>query len=305
VEDPLPAYTAVPLNEESAPKDNDILPVLSIEPAKPVTSSLRATNRLLRSFGGWSSNFRGLGPAVVLGLLTLITMFFFTALPFMPTRVAHLLALLVLSPLSTAWTHVVITPPSAKSFFSRIPSARKTYIATALPIFALWSAAHIAVLAPYFLARAIGLPDPLLSDLVSPLNGDGDATSPAMSGSDAAKAICVAGFALGLQVLLVIPAMTALTRVQASLLPADEDTVVPFDRSFGGRVEPEVVSGRGFASVVDALRTVSFASWMRIYMLRIKLFAIETAAYVVMAVVLVAQLFVVYKTCDGSSKCSY
>src|SRR5690606_5010199 len=121
-----------------------------------------------------------------------------------------LFALIALAPVSTTWTHFVITAPSATSFFSRIPSPRKTYIATALPIFALWASAHLAVILPALLGRLIGL------SMADPTDPD-QIRSDMPSGSDVGKALCVGGVSLALQVLLVIPAFTALTRVQASL----------------------------------------------------------------------------------------
>ncbi|KXX83421.1 hypothetical protein MMYC01_200123 [Madurella mycetomatis] len=297
VEDPLPAYEAVSMNDDDTRKDDDV-PVITAQGGKPITSSVRATNRLLRSLGGWTSNFRGFGYAILVGFLTLTAMGIFSLIPFLPIRGAHLFALIALAPVSTTWTHFVITAPSAKSFFSRIPSARKTYIATALPIFALWASAHLAVILPALLGRLIGLS---VVDLTNPEQTPGGMPS----GSDVGKALCVGGVSLALQALLVIPAFTALTRVQASLLPADEDTIVPFDRSFGGRVEPEVVSGKGFASIGAALRTVTLASWMRIYLQRVKLFAVAMVMYLVMGAIIVAQMLLVYKMCtgDGSSKC--
>ncbi|KAL2024011.1 hypothetical protein VTK56DRAFT_246 [Thermocarpiscus australiensis] len=296
VEDPLPAYEAVPIDDDPTPKD-DTDPVRAAQPGKPITSSLRAINRLLRSYGsGWTANFRGIGYATVLGLLTAATTSLFSLPPFVPTRLGHLLALLALAPLATAWTHVVVTPPSAKSFRQRIPPLRKTYVATWLPTVLLWAASHAAVVAPAWLAHLIGLSS---LSTTSSSRRPGGSPSFGADGSAVAKALCVAGVALALQVLLVVPASVALARVQASLLPADEDALVPFDRSFGGRVEPAVVSGKGFASVRAALATVSRASWLRIGLLRVKVFGVALVAYTLMAAVVVAQVLLLRKMCDG------
>ena len=121
-----------------------------------------------------------------------------------------------------------------------------------------------------------------------------DPRYPIVSGVDLAKWLCVLGVSLALQMLLVIPTQTALARVQASLLPADEDPVVPFDRSFGGRVEPEVVSGKGFATFGAALKTVPAASWVRIYMLRLKIFGVNMAVFAAMGVVVLLETLVVF-----------
>ncbi|KAL2137401.1 hypothetical protein VTI74DRAFT_22 [Chaetomium olivicolor] len=293
VEDPVSDYEALAMNDDddSTPKD-PADPVRVAQPGKPITSSMRATSRLLRSQGGWLSHFRGFGLNVILSIMTVTTLSFFSLVPFIPPRFAHLLALLALSPLSTTWTHVIITPPSSKSFASRIPNIRKVYLATWLPTTLLWAAAHAAIIFPTLLADLIRLP------LRDPRQMPGD-DGQQLDGSTIAKIICVAGVSLGLQVLLVIPAHTAVTRVQASLLPADEDTVVPFDRSFAGRVEPEVVTGKGFATFGAAIATITLRSWVRIYLLRVKVFAITTAVYVLIAAVVGLQILAVRKTCDS------
>ncbi|KAK4245764.1 hypothetical protein C7999DRAFT_16047 [Corynascus novoguineensis] len=285
VEDPLPAYEALPLNDDGTPK-SDNTPVLTAEPGRPITASLRATNRLLRSLNGWLSNFRGLGYATLIAILTIITTLFLSLLPFVPGPVADLIALIAFSPLSTTWTHLVITRPTSKSFFQRIPPLKKVYLATWLPTLLVWVAVNATIFFPFLLARTIGL------DLIDPENPD-QGLSQLPRGSDAGKATAVLGLSLALQVLFYIPAHTALRRVQASLLPPDEDTLVPFDRSFAGLVEPEVVSGKGFATFGAALKTVTRASWARIYMLRVKVFAVAIAGYAAIVAAVVVEFLIV------------
>ncbi|KAK4134138.1 hypothetical protein BT67DRAFT_309260 [Trichocladium antarcticum] len=280
VEDPLPDYEALSMNDDGTPKaDNDPV-VHTAQPGKPVTGSVRAINRLVRSHGpGWAANFRGITYAAVVGVVIGAATLFLAVPLFVPMRIAHLIALLALAPLSTAWTHVVITPRSAESFFRRIPALKKTYTATWLPTVAFWAAVHLATGLAQLLANTLGL------KLV-------DRTAPASRG-EVCQGLAVLLFILALQALLVIPAHTALTRVQASLLPADRDAIVPFDRSFGGRVEPEVVTGKGFATLGAALATVSRASWCRIYLLRVKLFGAAVLAYLAMGAVVAVQVLMV------------
>jgi len=61
-----------------------------------------------------------------------------------------------------------------------------------------------------------------------------------------------------------LPNKVVLLRVYASLLPGDLTTVVPCDRSFGGKVVP---GGEERLGMLDALRTFDRASWIRIYKL--------------------------------------
>lgn len=293
MEDPLPAYDALPMNDDGVPKD-DNEPVRGAgHPGRPITSSLRATFRLLRSTGSWRASFRGLGYAIVLFVFTIVTMLLLSLLPFVSRSIAHLITLIAVAPLAVAWTHIVIvTPGPSKSFFSRIPPLGKVYLATWFPTFLLWAAANASVLLPALLSAVIGL------TWRDPANPDQIRSEPPR-GSEIAKVLCVLGVSLALEALLVIPAHTALVRVQASLLPADEDTLLPFDRSFGGRVEPEVVSGRGFATFGAALKTVPWASWVRIYLLRIKVFFVSVAAYVALGLVLLLQFWILQKTVGG------
>ncbi|EAQ87911.1 hypothetical protein CHGG_04530 [Chaetomium globosum CBS 148.51] len=284
VEDPLPDYEAVPMNDDGTPKtDND--PVSAAQPGKPITGSLRATNALIRSRGGWLANFRGLGYAVLVQIIVALTAVFLALAPFIPFRIAHLIALLAAAPLATTWTHLVITPPSTKSFFRRIPSLKKVYVAAWFPTFLFWAAVQASVLFPELLGRGIGL------CMRDPNNPDKICDQP-KDGSYLAKVIAVAGLSLALQVLLAIPAHAALARVQASLLPADEDPIVPFDRSFAGRVEPEVVTGKGFATFGAAIKTIPRSSWLRIYLLRVKVFFVSVGAYFVMGTIVGLEVLV-------------
>ncbi len=274
--------------DDDLPKDpNDPTPTVPL-PGKPITASLRGLYRLLRSNAGgtWRGLFRGLGYAWVIGLITGSTALFFSLAPFIPNPVASLIALLAVAPLSTAWTHFIITaPPTAanpRTLFNRIPPIRKVYAATWLPTTLLWLAAQASVLLPLGLAALIGLKGPTQPPAQQP--------PITFNGSDAGKVIAVAGLSLALQALLVIPSEAALTRVQASLLPADEPTIVPFDRSFAGRVEPEVVSGKGFATFGAAIKTVTLASWIRIYLLRIKVFAFSFAVCTAMVLLVLLEM---------------
>ncbi|RJE16779.1 hypothetical protein PHISCL_10884, partial [Aspergillus sclerotialis] len=53
----------------------------------------------------------------------------------------------------------------------------------------------------------------------------------------------ILGFSLmvALFVLLQIPATVTLVRVAASMLPEEDETIVPFDRTFGGKTTPAII----------------------------------------------------------------
>ena len=101
--------------------------------------------------------------------------------------------------------------------------------------------------------------------------------------------------ALLCQVLFLIPARVTLVRVQASLLPVEDDTIVPFDRSFQGKVEPLVVGGKGYVGIVDAWKTFSYAAWRRLIILYTKIIVVSTAIYALMIVVIVPQVVIILR----------
>lgn len=92
-------------------------------------------------------------------------------------------------------------------------------------------------------------------------------------------------------VLVAVPATVTLKRVQASLLAEEEETVVPFDRTFGGRVLPEVVSGGPSAvGILDAWRTFDWSARFRLVKLYTKIAAIQIAASAAFMLTAVAEV---------------
>jgi len=279
VEDPdPPAYEPVAL-DESAADQGPAAPVLG----KPITSSLRSTRRLLQGVAGWRSYFRGIACALVLNFAkVLVSDVFKKFIPLIP--IGACLAQLALTQLSAAWTHIVISNPSDRRFYRRLPPFKKTFEATCFPILALWIANSLTIAVPALIGGALGVPLP----------GDGnDGKGPRMGAGDMWKPTVMCLVAIVLQLLAVVPANVLLVRVQASLLPPDEDTIVPFDRSFQGKLEPAIVGGKGFVSMRDALATFPKSSWIRLYKLYAKILGVTIAAYGLLLAVIIPQMILI------------
>ena len=265
VENPTPAaYEAVANDETDAapaavPNADGIDEEASAAgPAKPITASLRRTYKYLRAANGWRGNYRGFFLAVLILILTSVGTAVVAAFPFVPVVVASLVVSLALVQLQAAWVHTVIrAKPSSTPIFRNLPPFRRTFEATAVPTFLLWAANSTIALVSMPLTRALQLMRPNVL--------------PEFTGALVWKTAVVLLVAVGLVFVFVLPATVVLVRVQASLLPPDEDAVVPFDRSFNGTVEPAVVGGRTYVTVKDAFRSFSRASWKRVAILYIKL----------------------------------
>jgi len=285
-----PAYAPLPV--ESIANDDMTKPVNSPDvpvapPAgrgKPVTSSFRATFGLLRSTGGFRAMYRGIWMHIIqtfcLGLIN-GGLYHVTPYSFV---IAHLISSLICVQLSTAWVHIVITPESQLRWYQRIPSFKTTFLATWRPTVIFWAASQIVTLSG-------------LGTLYA-LDKDGQEV-PKLDGNESGV-FGIMILAIFLQIAVQIPAYVVLVRVQASLLPAEADTIVPFDRSFNGRIEPVVVGGRGYATVRDAWSSFSKSAWYRIVMLEVKVIAITIAAVFGLMVVIIPQI-ILLATLSGTN----
>ncbi|GKU00778.1 ubiquitin carrier protein [Fusarium langsethiae] len=274
-----PAYA--PLAVESLADDDmakptgaPSVPVAVTGQGKPVTSSFRATFSLLRSTGGFRAMYRGifmhalqaLTLGIIISALSHVTPYSFV--------VAHLISSLICVQLSTAWVHIVITPESQERWYSRIPAFKPTFLATWRPTVIFWAASQIVTLGGITTVYAVGTDGQEIPQF--------DGTEGSVWG--------IMILALFLQIAVQIPAYVILVRVQASLLPAEADTIIPFDRSFNGRIEPVVVGGRGYATVRDAWSSFSKSAWKRIVMLELKVIAVTVASFFGLMVVIIPQI---------------
>ena len=81
--------------------------------------------------------------------------------------------------------------------------------------------------------------------------------------------------ALFVAVMILLPASVTLTRIEASMLPEDDESLVPFDRTFGGKVVPTDLGGRGCVGFADAWRTVDRVVRFRVVKVYTQLFAMQ------------------------------
>jgi len=86
-----------------------------------------------------------------------------------------------------------------------------------------------------------------------------------------------------------VPAAVAMTRVAASMLPEEDETIVPFDRTFGGKTTPTIIGGQGKIGVVEAWKSFPWASRVRLLKLMVKVAAIALSAWIGLVIVLTAE----------------
>ncbi|TRX93683.1 hypothetical protein FHL15_005359 [Xylaria flabelliformis] len=287
VEDPSPpAYDPVSLNEDGQSIAEDGFPTAdaaAISETPAVTSSLRSTHRAVYAIAGWRSLFRGYAAYLFLSIVMGIIASILVAVGVPSLIAAPLVALSVAQPYA-AWTHIVISAPSSKYFWQRLPPFKRAFQATAVPILLYVFASELATYLPAGLAVLLNM---------SRWNPKEPNTLPQYNKDDAWKGILVLLAGLAVQVFLVIPTQVVLTRVQASFLPEDNDTIVPFDRSFGGKVVPAIVGGKGYINMIDAWKSFSRASWVRLVKLYVKIFLIVVALTFAWVAVLIPEYILI------------
>ncbi|OAA61498.1 hypothetical protein ISF_05577 [Cordyceps fumosorosea ARSEF 2679] len=290
-----PAYAALSADDEehatATTRPTDGAP-------RTVTSSLRAVTRLLYAVAGVRGFFRGILFQAIQYLMTVILVELFTqALGLYFTPIATLLASLTLVQFSAAWVHIVLTHPvPGVSHFRRLPTFTRAFDATWRPVLLNWLALEVVRWVPTVLFEILNVHMPEYKN-----GGRTDVSD--VSGADLAKLVAIAFVSAFAGIALVIPARVILVRVQASLLPEEVDAIIPFDRSFQGKVVPAVAGGRGYATVAEAWTTFSRAGWRRLITLYIKAFLVTVGVYALIAAVSIPEfLLIVQKTGDNGDE---
>lgn len=290
-----PAYEPVSLNDDSAslaedtqngvPKPHGTSVPSGSFPSHTVTSSLRGCHRILRASGGFRANFRGFFCLFAQSTMTYMLMGIFSAsLGNGFSSVGTLLASLSLVQFSTAWVHIVISQPSPLHFWRRLPPFKRTFEATWKAVTLYWAAAEFTRWVPLLIGALLGL------QFQNDITDDKPVEQP---DGFIWKIITLGSVAIICSILLLIPAHIILVRVQASLLPEDTETIVPFDRSFEGTVEPAVVGGKGYVSMRNAWKTFSHSAWRRIVKLYVKIYAISLAFAAFIGLVIGGQVMLI------------
>ena len=288
-----PAYSATPAPKPTHGQPED--PDLDVEDDaeillvrnKPLTSSIRATVQHLRARAGFMSRFRGLSMFFAWNMLNGFLISVIANI--FPNRLGVAFAAIVaetaLATWHMAWVHIIISEPSPKRWYKRIPSMRTwTKIA---PATALWATTNQVVsILPMLVCGSFGS----LNRMKDPEYQPGRKDLYAVGGQG------MLGFSLMiiLFVLLQIPATVTLVRVAASMLPEEDETIVPFDRTFGNKTTPAIIGGQGKIGLVEAWRSFPWASRMRLLKLMVKVVFIFMASWVFVTIVLIAEAHILF-----------
>jgi hypothetical protein len=290
VESPMAAITVSPSTHEPSDKEDEKETLLETGPTitlvnqKPITSSIRATVRHLVANAGRYARFRGFHIHILYTFLAgIVSTFFNGALPFIPGRPIVVAAITgaILANVHAVWTHKVVGMPSEQTMWQRMPS-KSHWKTLAVP-------ATINAVMPYvslYLSAGVAM----LMNLHN-LEQEKITSCAAWTGL-AVRILTLFVFVIVCTLFLCLPAMVTLIRIEASLLPEDQDTIVPFDRTFGGKVVGKVMGGTGVVGFLDAWRSFNWEARRRLIKLFFKNFFIMFGVIVFAIHVLAFEIMV-------------
>jgi hypothetical protein len=289
VEEVLPPFTEgeadEPLLAAQAPRPRWNIPTTS----GAVTSGIGKTLAYLRAEAGAFSMFRGLGYYIVYNftegfLNSLFVQLLRPLLWVFADLFIPVVTTLLLWAFNNAWLHKVISKPSQKNWFARVTEQSRPR--SVLPAIGLWGFCRNI---PVFVAQTLASIFVLSRfTLVDDKIHFADDASPKVT---ALQALGIYGLYLLLLLLLVVPASIVLVRVQASLLPETDEVIVPFDKTFGGKVVSDSMGGNNKLGMLDAWRSFAWPARIRLlkiyakyFMLQVTLCLITLGLLVVLAV---------------------
>ncbi|GKT56716.1 hypothetical protein ColTof4_08740 [Colletotrichum tofieldiae] len=161
------------------------------------------------------------------------------------------------------WTIPHLLLEAFRSFCKRLPPFTETFHATAMPVALQWFASNVASWIDGRTRHALGVVQ--IDSVVEP--------------GRARRAVIALAVSYGTYLVLVVPTQIVLFRIQASMLPEHDKSIVPFRRTFRRFVEPKCIGGTGYLSMGDAWRSFSRRSWRRLATLYTKVSIINAAIY--------------------------
>lgn len=178
------------------------------------------------------------------------------------------------------WVHIVISEPSPKYWFRRVP-AFKTWPKMA-PAVALWAVCNqVTSILPMLVCGSFGS----LKHMKHPDYEPDKKDLYAIGGQAFFGMLLAVALFVGVQ----IPATVTMVRVAASMLPEEDETIVSFDRTFGGKTTPAIVGGQGKIGIVEAWRSFPRSSRVRLLKLLAKVVLIIMAVWLFMIMTVTAE----------------
>jgi len=258
---------------------------------KPITSKITTTIGHLQRVGGFRARWRGLGLSILYHALHSFSsnaISAFLGFGLLGHIFAYTLVSLALARLHMGWTHAMIAKPSAKPFWRRMV-ARKQCKAVLLPSLVFAIAQQATFILPVGVAFALGLPELHHQDMMHAARHENCSAMMLMG----LRLLAVPATALFVALAVLLPAAVTLTRIEATLLSEDEQTIVPFDKqAIMGDIDVTVRGGCR-ALFVQAWRSFDRSARLRLIKLYAKMVLAQFTVAIVGLHLIVAEVYLI------------
>ncbi|KAK5684131.1 hypothetical protein LTS10_003995 [Elasticomyces elasticus] len=258
---------------------------------KPITAKITTTIGHLQRVGGFRARWRGLGLSILYHSLHGATSNMLASvmgLGLVGHFFSYLLVSLGLARLHMVWTHSMIAYPSAKPFWRRIVP-RKQCKAILLPTLVFAVAQQATFILPVAVAFALGLPNTQAEHVAAAAHHENCSKMVML----ALRVLAVPATALFVALAVLLPASVTLTRVEAMLLPEDEETIVPFDKAAIMGELDLTVRGSSKALFVQAWRSFDRSARLRLIKLYAKMVLAQFTIAMVGLHLAIAELYII------------
>jgi hypothetical protein len=259
---------------------------------KPITAKVTTTIGHLHRVGGFFARWRGLGFSVLYHFIhALVTNSLASLVGF--GLVGYALVYIVVSVgtarLHMLWTHSMIAYPSNKSWFRRVVPRKKNALALLLPSLVYAAAQQATFLLPLAVAFTLKLQDVHHEDVINAAHHKNCAKMMFMG----LRFLAVPATGLLVAFAVLLPAAVTLTRIEAALLPEDEETIVPFDRA-AVMGDVDLTARGGCRTVfVQAWRSFDRAARWRLIKVYVKMVLAQAAIALIAVHLAIAELFII------------
>lgn len=293
-----PLLVDVEVYDEKKPVDAPLLVDVEVNVTKtpiPRTSNIRATVRHLTTTYGKRVRFNGLLAFMFWGLISstwrhFVLMILRDDFNFDPTLARYIstcLAGVMYCRLHMLWTHMMIAVPGTTWNSTYSQENRQFIKKLAIPAFMNAYMWELSIQLPLILYKAL----PAFQFFRSSAFESAEPGFHPLDRQEVCRLLVAGLFGVIGFVGIYIPAHVGLIRVEASLLPSTVETIVPFDRTFGGRVKAEADGGSATLGHFEAWATFGSAQRFRLFKLFGKIFAIETLLHLAFGALIAVEVF--------------
>jgi len=290
VETPSAAITVSAAQTEQGSKEDkesllETSTTITLVHQKPITSSIRGTLRHLVSISGQWARVRGLMVFWMNSIATNLVAFALSLLlPRFPGSLVVVAALAgaATANLHAAWTHKLISMPAESHGSFRIPPRSEWKV--------LAPAATVAAAMPYvslYIMKGF-------ASILGLSRSQPEVTNAAQAIWLIASSVLLFVIALACTLFICLPAMVTQIRVEASILPEELDTIVPFDRTFGGKVVSKMLGGTGSIGFLDAWKSFNWEARVRLIKAFLKAWFIMSGIVIAFLTVMTLEVFAIH-----------